>query len=174
MNPTTVPIIPPTAVPAPGRTDPANAVVPPPILAPASAPARTAATVRELHFETGRYSLAEQMRTVAEGCTLLMGVHGAGLNLAIAMDPPVVLAVVGAKVGHTPPQTRVTHTRLSPPLTPRSQGIPNKNSPNLVTAAGGCYRRASILKEASHTIVPAELRSHAETAAAECGRLVIF
>ena len=106
----------------------------------------TAATVRELHFETGRYSLAEQMRTVAEGCTLLMGVHGAGLNLAIAMDPPVVLEVVG------------------------SRGIPNKNSPNLVTAAGGCYRRASILKEASHTIAPAELRSHAERAAAECGR----
>ena len=51
-----------------------------------------------------------------------------------------------------------------------SRGIPNKNSPNLVTAAGGCYRRASILKEASHTIAPAELRSHAERAAAECGR----
>lgn len=102
---------------------------------------RESVQVQALEFQKGGYSLAEQIRVVGT-CSLLMGVHGAGLNLAISMPRPATLEIKGA-------------------------GIANANGPNLMSALGGCYHHADIVQ--GHRIRPDDLLKHALAAMAECG-----
>ena len=99
-----------------------------------------------LRFHHGGFSFAQQLRLVS-GCTLLMGAHGAGLNLAaLAMAHPIIVEVV------------------------ESASFSNFNAPNLMSATGGCYHRAAILDAHKHAVRPSELLWHASEAAAQCAR----